>query len=104
MLALEMICIENSNKVNDSKRKRKWKIIWFNPPFYNPPVQYYTNTDIDYVIKNDQSVSNLSEREQKLLEELKARDNIETTKANKAGAVVILDAKDYVKQCERQFK
>ena len=45
--------------------------------------------------------SNISEREQKALKELKMRDDIVITNADK-GVAVILNVKDYVKECERQ--
>ena len=47
--------------------------------------------------------SNLSEKEQKPLEEVKVRDEIVITNADKRSAVVILDVKDYVEECERQL-
>ena len=47
--------------------------------------------------------SNLSEKEQKPLEEVKVRDEIVITNPDKRGAVVILDVKDYVEECERQL-
>ena len=45
--------------------------------------------------------SNLSEREQKALKELKMRDDIVITNVDK-GAAVMLDVKDYAKEYERQ--
>ena len=64
-----------------------------------------TNNDIDAVIKKLKQLkySNLSEREQKALEELKVIDDIATTNADTGGSVVIMDAKYYVKECERQL-
>ena len=61
--------------------------------------------DIDAVIKKLKrpKYSNLSEREQKALEELRVTDDIVITNANKGGAVVKLDVKDYVEECERQL-
>ena len=41
---------------------------------------------------------NLSKKEQKVLEELKNREDIVITNAGKHGTVVILDVKDYVKE------
>ena len=64
-----------------------------------------TNNDIDVEIKKLKrpKYSNLSERERKSLEELKARDGVVITIAQKGRASVILDKKDYVKECERQL-
>ena len=47
--------------------------------------------------------SNLTKGELKALEELKSRDDIVITKADKGGTVVIMDVKDYVKEAERQL-
>ena len=46
--------------------------------------------------------SNLSEKGTERLEKLKATDDIAITIANKGGEVLILDVKDYEKECERQ--
>ena len=63
------------------------------------------NKDIDAVIKKlkGPKYSNLSEREQKALEELKVRDDIVITNVDKGAAAVILDAKDYIEECEGQL-
>ena len=47
--------------------------------------------------------SKLSVKEQKALQELKHRDDIVITDADKGGAVVILDVEDYIKEAERQL-
>ena len=62
-----------------------------------------TNKDIYAVIKKlkQPKYYYLSEKEQKALEELKVRDHIVITNADKGGAVVILDVKDYVEECQR---
>ena len=62
------------------------------------------NNDIDTVIKKlkRSKYSKLFEREQKAPEELKKTVDIIITNADKEGSVVILDVKDYVKECERQ--
>ena len=64
-----------------------------------------TNNDIDAEMKQlkGPKYSKLSEREQKSLEDLKARDEIIITNVGNVGAVVILDGKGYVKECERQL-
>lgn len=64
-----------------------------------------TNNDIDAEMKQlkGPKYSKLSEREQKSLEDLKARDEIIITNVDNVGAVVILDGKGYVKECERQL-
>ena len=64
-----------------------------------------TNNDIDAEIKQLKrpKYSKLSERELKSLEDLKARDDIIITNVDNVGAVVILDGKGYVKECERQL-
>ena len=64
-----------------------------------------TNNDIDAEMKQlkGPKYSKLSEREQKSLEDLKARDDIIITNVDNVGAVVILDGKGYVRECERQL-
>ena len=64
-----------------------------------------TNNDIDAEIKQLKrpKYSKLSERELKSLEDLKARDDIIITNVDNVGAVVILDGKGYVRECERQL-
>ena len=42
----------------------------------------------------------LSEKEQKALEELKHREDIVISNADKGGTVVIFDVKDYIKESE----
>ena len=61
------------------------------------------NNDIGATIKKlkQPKCSNLSEKEQKPLEEVKVRDEIIITNPDKRGAVVILHVKDYVEECER---
>ena len=44
--------------------------------------------------------SNSSVKEQKALQEPKHRDDIVIADADKGGAVVILDAEDYIKEAE----
>ena len=64
-----------------------------------------TNNDIDATIKKLKrpKCSKLSEKEKKLLEEVKVRNEIVITNADKGGAVVIMGVKDYVEECERQL-
>ena len=65
-----------------------------------------TSNDIDAVIrkpKNDQSILIFLKKKKKKLDELKARDNIVISNSDKGGAVVILDVKDYVEECQRQL-
>ena len=66
-----------------------------------------TSNDIDAVIrkpKNDQSILIfLKKKKEKTLDELKARDNIVISNSDKGGAVVILDVKDYLEECQRQL-
>ena len=64
-----------------------------------------TNNDIDAAIKKLKrpKSSNISQKEQKPLEEVKVRDDIVITNADKGGALVIMDVKDYVEKCERQL-
>ena len=47
--------------------------------------------------------NNLTKRERKTLKELADRNDIIITKANKGGAVVIIDVKDYIKEAEHQL-
>ena len=64
-----------------------------------------TNNDIDAPIKKLKRPkrSNLSEKEQKPLEDVNVRDDIVITNTDKGGAVVIMDVKNYVEECERQL-
>ena len=64
-----------------------------------------TNNDIDAPIKKLKRPkrSNLSEKEQKLLGDVNVRDDIVITNADKGGAVVIMDEKNYLEECERQL-
>jgi hypothetical protein len=56
-----------------------------------------TNT----VAKNHHN--NLSKNEMKALDELKSRDDIIITKADKGGAVVVQDVESYIKEADRQL-
>ena len=47
---------------------------------------------------------NLSPKERQTLKELSSRDDIIITKADKGGATVILDVKDYVDEANRQLQ
>ena len=47
--------------------------------------------------------TNLSKKEQNALKELKCREDVVITDADKGGAVVILDVKDYIKESERKL-
>ena len=81
---------------------------YLHPSKKHHPVQTFikaTNNDIDATIKKlkQPKCSNLSEKEQKPLEEVKVRDEIIITNPDKRGAVVILDLKNYVEECERQL-
>ena len=48
--------------------------------------------------RTNYSISSIKER--KVLPELKSRDDIAITGADKGGAVVILDVEDYIKEAE----
>ena len=64
-----------------------------------------TNTEINEEIAHIKrpKYSNLSKGEQKALEDLQEKDDILTVNADKGGAVVIMDAIDYVEKSERQL-
>ena len=64
-----------------------------------------TNKNIDAPVEKLKRPkrSNLSEKEQKPLEDVNVRDDIVITNADKGGAVVIMDLKNYVEECERQL-
>ena len=47
--------------------------------------------------------NNLTKQEKAAMEELKLRDDLVITKADKGGAVVIMDVDDYVKEANRQL-
>ena len=47
--------------------------------------------------------NNLTKQEKAAMEELKSRDDLVITKADKGGAVVIMDVDDYVKEANRQL-
>ena len=51
-----------------------------------------------------QLFNNLTKDETKALQELSERDDIMITKADKAGALVIVDVKDYIREAESQLK
>ena len=53
--------------------------------------------------QNHKPFNNLTKGERTALQELSERDDIIITKADKGGAVVIMDVKDYVKEAERQL-
>ena len=46
----------------------------------------------------------LTDQERKAMQEMQSRNDIVITKADKVGAVVILDEENYVKEAERQLK
>lgn len=48
-------------------------------------------------------LSNLSKNKQKVLENLKSRDDVVTTNGDKGATVVILDLNGYGAECERQL-
>ena len=51
-----------------------------------------------------QLFNNLTKDETKALQELSERDDIMITKADKAGALVIVDVKNYIREAESQLK
>ena len=55
------------------------------------------------IYRTKNNVIDTKTTKQKALEELKVRDSIIIPNAAKGGAVVMLDVKDYVKECERQL-
>ena len=58
----------------------------------------YINSPVKPVSKD-----NLSKEERKALNNLKERDDVIFTKADKGGAVVIWDTKDYIEEAEQQL-
>ena len=78
------------------------------PPKTHHSVETYievTNNEIQEKITKikPSNYSNLTKGEKKALDELKNRDDIIITNADKGGAVVILDVEDYINECNRQL-
>ena len=55
-------------------------------------------------ISDNKGYNNLSKGEKIALKELSERSGIIITKADKGGAVVIMDQKDYISEAQREFK
>ena len=53
--------------------------------------------------KKEKPYNNLTKNERKSMKELSEREDITIPKADKGGAVVIVDVKDYEKEAERQL-
>ena len=53
--------------------------------------------------KKEKPYNNLTKNERKSMKELSEQEDITITKADKGGAVVIVDVKDYEKETERQL-
>ena len=61
------------------------------------------NNSTSYPINSIAQKQNLSKAERTSLQKLRNRDDIIITKADKGGAVVILDVQDYIAEAERQL-
>ena len=59
--------------------------------------------DIEQNQNKTKTSQNLTKGEKKALEDLGKRDDIIITKADKGGAVVILDVENYIKEAHRQL-
>ena len=53
--------------------------------------------------KKQRNCRNLSRKEELALEDLRARNDIVICKADKGGAMVIMEVGDYIKEAERQL-
>ena len=60
--------------------------------------------ETEHKSKDDKSSQNLTKDEIKALKKLETRDDIVITKADKGGAVVIMDVDSYVKEAKRQLE
>ena len=65
-----------------------------------------TQEGLECKIENQkpQPFSSLTKGDRKSLQNLSERDDIVITKADKGGVVVIIDAKDYIREAESQLK
>ena len=94
------INIENQNQFK-TKRKSNWI-----PSKCHHTVDTFIaaiNKELQETNIKKPPTDNLSSKERKALNELKVRDDIIITNADKGGAVVILDSNDYLKEAERQL-
>ena len=85
------------------KTNKKWK-----PDKNHHTVETYTEATKDALETEEQNNNknkyyNLLKGERKVLKELADQNDIIITKADKGGAVVIIDVKDYVKEAEHQL-
>ena len=86
------------------KTNKKWS-----PDKRHHTVETYTEATKNALETEEQNNSknkysnNLTKGERKALKELADRDDIIITKADKGGAVVIIDVEDYIKEAEHQL-
>ena len=99
----------NENKDNDEFKPETNKA--WEPPYTHHTVKTYLDAlerDIVDIPSNNNgskiSKQNLSKGEKLALRDLNCRDDIIITKADKGGAIVILDVEDYIAEAERQLK
>ena len=79
---------------------------------WTPPNPHHTVKTFINAIENDlketprscKNRNNLSKGELDSLDKLKTRDDIIITRADKGGAVVIIDVEDYIKEANRQLE
>lgn len=97
---------------NEQKEKEKTEEDIFRPASTWEPKQVHHTVDTfcEAVLKETEqkakkhSSQNLSKDEIKALNELETRDDIVITKADKGGAVVIMDVDSYIKEAQRQLE
>ena len=99
--------------ISEEKEKEKTEEQIFEPRSTWEPKQVHhtVNTCCEAVMKetehkskDDKSSQNLTNDEIKALKELETRDDIAITKADKGGAVVIMDVDGYIKEAIRQLE
>ena len=97
---------------NDTKRKKITEEEIFKPKSDWTPTKIHHSVEtfcdaIKNEIKNpkinDKCYKNLTNQEIEEMEELKKRDDLIFTKADKGGALVIMDVDDYIKEADRQL-
>lgn len=102
----------NEQQINENEQPQKQFYIKKANSTWEPPNNHHTVKTFIEAITNDieklpdtnvKRKYNLTKAERQALEELKERNDIIITNADKGGAVVIQDTKDYVEEANRQL-
>ena len=64
------------------------------------------NNDVDEIFKHKQTLprNNISQHEKNIISEFSKREDLVFTKADKGGAIVILDLEDYIEKANKELK